>query len=190
MREDARAFFPGTLVELRPDIAPLKNSAAWGKGGMMLSQIRELTGLETSAIQNWVKRGFLPPAKGKRYTVDQVARILLINALRGTMRLEHIQQLLSYINGNLLDTADDTIEDSKLYDYLCVIAGKMRERHLSEGELRAEIRQLLAGYQEPVPEARAHLENALLVMALSYESAHLRDRAYDLLSGLTQAGQQ
>ena len=35
--------------------------------GLTLSQLKELTGLEGSTIQNWVKRGWVESPTGKRY---------------------------------------------------------------------------------------------------------------------------
>ena len=35
-------------------------------GGLTLSQVASVTGLEPYAIQNWVKRGFLSPPQGRR----------------------------------------------------------------------------------------------------------------------------
>ena len=51
-------------------------------GGLTLSQLSKLTGLEGSTIQNWIKRGWVASTKGKKYSEKQVLRILLINMLR------------------------------------------------------------------------------------------------------------
>ena len=66
--------------------------------GLTLAQVRELTGLEASTIQNWVKRGWVKNPEGKRYGEEQVMRIILINMMRGSMQLEQIAFLMSYIN--------------------------------------------------------------------------------------------
>ena len=50
-------------------------------GGLLLSQVTELTGLGAATIQNWVKRGWVSNPVGKRYGELHVARILLINLL-------------------------------------------------------------------------------------------------------------
>ena len=42
-------------------------------GGLTLSQVSSITGLETHTIQNWVKRGFLPSPVNKRYNMDHQA---------------------------------------------------------------------------------------------------------------------
>ena len=51
-------------------------------GGIVLSQVAAITGLEPYTVQNWVKRGFLPPPDHKRYNMNQLCRILTINMLK------------------------------------------------------------------------------------------------------------
>ena len=48
-------------------------------GGLTLSQVASITGLEPYTIQNWVKRKFLAPPQGKRYDMEQVCRLININ---------------------------------------------------------------------------------------------------------------
>ena len=72
-------------------------------GGMTLSQVSSITGLEAHTIQNWVKRGFLPSPVNKRYNMEQLCRIVNINILKGTMPLEQITKLMAYLNGNLAE---------------------------------------------------------------------------------------
>ena len=91
-------------------------------GGLTLSQLSKLTGLEGTTIQNWIKRGWVSPTRGgKKYSQQQVLRILLINMLRGAMKLEDIANLMVYINGDVEDTSDDIISDELLYNILCKI---------------------------------------------------------------------
>ena len=44
--------------------------------GVMLSQIREVSGIDGSTLQNWTKRGWVENARLKKYNIDQVAHIL------------------------------------------------------------------------------------------------------------------
>ncbi len=71
--------------------------------GLTLSQLRELTGLEGSTIQNWVKRGWVERPTGKRYGEQQIVRIVIINMLRNSMQLDKIIALMTYINGQVDD---------------------------------------------------------------------------------------
>jgi len=90
-------------------------------GGITLSQLSKLTGLEGSTISNWIKRGWVVPTTGKRYSDKQVIRILLINMLRGAIKLEEIAELLRYINGDVENETDDILNDIPLYNLLVSI---------------------------------------------------------------------
>ena len=62
---------PGTTIEIAVPNAEAAKSFldnAFICGGLMMSQVARLTGLEPYIIQNWVKRGFLPPPQKKLYT--------------------------------------------------------------------------------------------------------------------------
>ena len=47
-------------------------------GGFTLSQLAEISGLEATTIQNWVKRGWIEPPKDRRYGETSIARVLII----------------------------------------------------------------------------------------------------------------
>jgi hypothetical protein len=75
---------PGTTVdiELSAGIADLILTPMFYSGGLVLSQVSRLTGLEGHVIQNWVKRGYLAPPQKKKYSRSQLCRILNINILK------------------------------------------------------------------------------------------------------------
>ena len=86
-------ILPGTTIEADP----AREGAAEGilsslfmAGGLVLSQVSQLTGLEPHMIQNWVKRGFVSPPRNKKYTRRQFCRIVIINMLRDSLPLERI----------------------------------------------------------------------------------------------------
>ena len=65
-------IIPGTvLTGRREDADGLQSqfSAMFLAGGIVLSKVSGITGLEPYTVQNWVKRGFLPPPQRKRYTL-------------------------------------------------------------------------------------------------------------------------
>ena len=69
---------PGTVLPATTeDIGHIeeKFEAMFLGGGMVLSQVAAVTGLEPYTIQNWVKRGFLTKPVGKKYTLRQLCRI-------------------------------------------------------------------------------------------------------------------
>ncbi len=65
-------ILPGTVLAVdgsRPEAADELFSSLFVTGGLVLSQVCQITGLEPYAVQNWVKRGFLaPPVKKKKST--------------------------------------------------------------------------------------------------------------------------
>jgi DNA-binding transcriptional MerR regulator len=153
--------------------------------GLMLSQIREITGLDAPALQNWIKRGWVSSPVGKRYTIDQVARILIINMLRDAFQLEKIAFLMSYINGSVNDRSDDIIPESILYEYICSIIDRCENcGFTNSGNLKKLIVDCTGDYKEVIPGSTERLHKALEIIILSYESAQIKTRAENLLGDI------
>lgn len=146
--------------------------------GLTLAQVRELTGLEASTIQNWVKRGWVKNPEGKRYGEEQVMRIILINMMRGSMQLEQIAYLMAYINGSVEDRSDDILPDKELFNILCSIIYTCQQKAVTDTQ-----------YFEKVIEARLEnvnisdgvskrkLKAALNAMVLAIIATRMRDLA-------------
>ena len=83
--------------------------------GLTLGQVCAITGLEVSTIQNWVKRKFVPRPVEKKYHERQLARILLISALRDGMKIDAIGELMTMVNGDADDVSDDIISEALLH---------------------------------------------------------------------------
>ncbi len=153
--------------------------------GVMLSQIREVSGIDGSTLQNWTKRGWVENARLKKYNIDQVAHILIINMLRSCIQLDKIALLLHYINGKIDDKSDDIIRDSQLYDYICRILDKLMEQDVcSNASIKAVIREEIAGYQESIPGAAERLANALEIIIVAYYAALIKRRSDEMLTAL------
>ncbi len=144
--------------------------------GIMLSQIREISGIDGSTLQNWTKRGWVESAKLKKYNIDQVAHILIINMLRGCMQLDRIAFLIRYINGSVDDRADDIIRASELYDYICRILDTLigEEKTHGASNLRECIEKVTEQYEEKVGGAKKRLTNALEIIIAAYYSSMLK----------------
>lgn len=177
---------PGTTVE---------RDSLWGEeflngifaptGGIYMSQIREMTGLETPAVQNWVKRGWLERPVGRKYDKDRFARILIINMLRGVMQLDDISFLLTYINGRADSRDDDIIPESVLYGYICSIydmCDGCGEYDLSR--LDEHIDEVIRGYRESIPGGKKRLKTALRIILTAYKAAKTKDVSDGMLSEL------
>ena len=141
-------------------------------GGITLSQLSALTGLQGSTIQNWIKRGWVSTTTDKKYTERQVLRILLINILRNSMKLEDIAKLMSYINGKVDDLSDDILHDKQLYNLLCkLICILDRKGIYTPLEISEEINKNLGA--EYGDEERKRLNKVLFIMIMGYRSSYL-----------------
>ena len=152
-------------------------------GGLTLSQVSNITGLEPYTIQNWVKRGFLSPPQRKRYDMEQLCRILNINMLKGTLPMEQICSLMTYLNGDLADESDDLVDDTMLYFMFVRLAA--RSRYIGGTESWDDaLEQVTADYREPTPGAREKLTKVLRVMLTVWVANRLRQEAENMLAQL------
>lgn len=177
---------PGTVhhcpQEQAPQLAQQFASMFLG-GGMVLSQVSGITGLESYTIQNWVKRGFLSPPVRKRYQLNQLCRIITINMLKSILPMDRICGLLTYINGDLDDESDDIIDDAVLYFMFVRIAAQADSLTVDESP-DALIARELRTYQEPVPGAKDRVEKVLSVMLMAWAAARLQQKAEAMLDSL------
>ena len=179
-------IIPGTvLTAQREDAIHIEAnfSAMFLGGGIMLSQISAISGLEPYDVQNWVKRKLLPAPVQKRYDINQLCRILTINMLKKVLPMEQICGLLTYINGDLDDQSDDIVDDSHLYFFFVRLAA--RARHIGGTESWDDaLSQVTADYHEPVPGAREKLIAVLRIMLTAWVAAQLHENAERMIAQL------
>jgi len=134
-------------------------------GGLSLSQVCAVTGLEGSTIQNWVKRGWVEHPIGKKYEEVHIARILIINALKECIKLEHIALLMNYVNGKPGDSSKEIIKESTLYNYLCeaLKLSSQTDDHSKSG-VESVINDVIKDYRNPNPDSRIRIRKALTLM--------------------------
>lgn len=177
---------PGTVLAAeRKDALQLERQfdSMFLGGGIVLSQVSAVTGLEPYTVQNWVKRGFLSPPERKKYSKRQLCRIIIINMLKSVLPMDQICGLLSYINGHLDDESDDIIDDSQLYFMFIRMAVHATVMQNPEGRDRIIGREL-EDYREPLPGARERVEKVLRIMLTAWASAQLRAQTEKLLAEL------
>ena len=182
-------YIPGTALEFnkvaKDDcfslIAPLLTVTK----GLTLAQVRELTGLETSTIQNWIKRGWVKNPAEKRYGEEQVMRIILINMMRGSIQMEQIAFLMSYINGSVEDRSDDILPDRELFNILCRTIYECENNAVYDTEkLDAIIDENIknATFRDDI--SKRKLRTALRAMVLAILSTRMRELAQQAFSEL------
>lgn len=160
-------YIPGTNIKLLDinDVFSTFKVMIDTCGGLSLSQVCSITGLQTSTIQNWVKRKFVPSPIKKKYYERHLARILLISALRDSMNIEDIGELMILINGDTEDESDDIVSESKLYDYFCKSISYLTTITLDDERIEEVIRQAIDAEEVKNQEKLIY---ALKVMVYAY----------------------
>ena len=177
---------PGTVLQIqREDAERIEEifASMFLAGGIVLSQVASVTGLEPYTVQNWVKRGFLSPPENRRYSQKQLCRIIHITMLKSVLSLETICSLLEYINGKLDEEADDIIDDSALYFLFVKLAARAKQLD-DPAAWENALETLLENYQEPVPGARGRIEKALRIMLTAWIAVRMRQAAEKLIEEL------
>lgn len=177
---------PGTTLtgkRAEADALEQQFQAIFSMGGLTLSQVSTLTGLEPYTVQNWVKRGFLPSPVQKRYDLERVCRLININILKGTMPLEQITKLMAYLNGDLADESDDLVDDTLLFFLFVKLAARARYIGGSENWDDALI-HATEDYVEPVPGARDKLIRVLKIMLTIWVANQLKTQAEEMIAQL------
>lgn len=175
---------PGTTVDtdLSAGIADKILTPMFYSGGLVLSQISQLTGLEGHVIQNWIKRGYLTAPQQKKYTRRQLCRILNINILKDLFTFDQTAHILGYINGVLNDDADDIIDDSDLYSYFIDCLAEMQQSH-SDDPYPA-IAAITDSFQSELPNAQKRLADVLVIMLTAYRAQRIRREAMEMYAEL------
>lgn len=180
--------FPGTTIEtsrLQKGSSAILFDGIFATGGITLSQVSVMTGLEPYLIQNWVKRGFLTSPVKRLYSRQQFARIIIINMLRESLQIERICSLIRVIGGVLDDPRDDLISDDELYHrYVDLLADEGLDINDREA-VRRTVTLATEDIEERLPNAKKQLAGVLEVMLYAHAASALRTRAEEILYTLS-----
>ena len=181
------AMFPGTTIEassLEKGSSKALFDGIFATGGITLSQISIMTGLEPYLIQNWVKRGFVTSPVKRVYSREQFARILIINMLRESLQIDRICNLIQVISGVPNDKSDDLIGDEELYHrYVDMIVGE--GINISDkASVEKAAKDALSDFSERIAGERSQLVRILQIMLYAHSAASLRRASEDMLSSL------
>ena len=173
---DETLYAPGTLVERTPgqdSVFAQFDSMIRITNGLALGQVCAITGLDTFAIQNWVKRGFVAHPIAKKYYGRQLARIMLINALRDSMKIDNVGKLMEAVNGDTEDESDDIISEERFYDHLCR-AFDACEHMIFVEDISGTVRAIVDKYEPGIGEdPKKRLTDALCTMVYAYAAGIL-----------------
>ncbi len=177
--------FPGTVIEaetLERGASKTLFQGIFATGGVTLSQIALMTGLENHTVQNWVKRGYVSSPKGRVYSKDQFARIVIINMLKECLSLENICTLIGHINGALDDESDDRIGDSELYHRYVDMIISVGKTFADSSEIKAAAMNACTDYSVGDADTQGRLCDVLYIMAFSHYCAEAKKEAHRALT--------
>ncbi len=179
----AGKIIPGTNIEYgnSKDAFSVLRPMIEITGGLSLSQICRITNLQTSTIQNWVKRGFVQRPDHKKYYERHLSRILLIAVLRDCMNIEDIGELMQLINGDTDDESDDIVSEAVLYDRFCEAVRNIDDNSLNFADIEQSIEKMSFNEEGTIKEK---LIMALKVMVYAYLSGKCMKQIEKNLSGL------
>ncbi len=177
-------LLPGSQIKCeiisKESVSNMLSNIFYG-GGLVLSQVSRLSGVEPYTIQNWIKRGFCSPPISKQYSKRQFCRLITINMLKDSLSIPQIVSMLSFINGHLDDESDDMIDDTDLYLYFISVIISLGENNLSDELADSCIDKALTDYHEPFEGGKARLKKVLMIMTVAYFAAELKRKA-DILT--------
>ncbi len=181
------ATYPGTTIEtscIHKNSSKILFEGIFAAGGITMSQVSNMTGLEPHVIQNWVKRKFLSSPVKKLYSSQQLARILIINMLRDSLQLELICNLIDVIAGEPDDKSDDLIGDEELYHRYVNMIAETDITVCNKDDIMQKAELATDDFEEKSSGDRRRLIKILLVMFYAHTSSKLRDTAREILSSV------
>lgn len=156
------------------------------------SQI-ENTNFTLTAIQNWVKRDIkemiVAPEKGKKYSIDQMALLFLVEDLKTALDFDSIRKLLQLIVNDPEDEHDDLINPVQLYatySQLFEELNSMREvgrfpagkhEHMisaMEGMITEKAEEMISKYISPDDPKKEAIRNTIVIATLSVFTAYFQ----------------
>ena len=179
--------FPGTTIEtsaLCKGCSRQLFDGIFATGGITLSQVSVMTGLEPYLIQNWVKRGFVSSPTKRLYSREQFARIVVINMLREALQIERICRLLELMGATTENTEDDWIGDAELYHRYVDMVADLSLHATDEATILQAAERAFSEFEERIPHTKRKLTRILQVMFYAHAAARLRHSAEDVLATL------
>lgn len=174
-------YLPGTTVEVNENnTAQGFLDSAFVIGGLVLSQIVQLTELEPHTVQNWVKRKFISPPVQKKYDCNQFCRIAIINMLKDTFNIERIAGMLDYAE------AYGGADDMTVYIIFSNVIAALPEDAVGA---RTDVDEVISTELNKRPlsgQSIKRLHETIKVMVMAFISARIGRRADLLLKQLEE----
>ena len=168
--------FPGPTVEIRhltKGSSETLFDGIFAAGGITLSQVSIMTGLEPYLIQNWIKRGFLTSPKKRLYSREQFARIIILNMLRESLQLDQICDLIQSLDG--------LCDDELYHRYVDFLADETVDMTNADSVARGA-EKVAEACENKDSHAHKQLTRILQVMRYAHAASRFKTFAQEILS--------
>lgn len=179
--------FPGTSIEvlnLQKGASRQLFNGIFATGGITLSQVSVMTGLEPYMIQNWVKRGFVSSPQKRVYSKEQFARIIIINMLREELQIDKICSLIETISNVIKDTNDNLKGDDDLYHFYVDMIADGDININNEDSITRAAAKATEEVTEKEVNAKRQLVKILKIMTYAHTASQLKILANEIFSTL------
>lgn len=179
--------FPGMTVEvlhLQKGASRTLFDGIFATGGITLSQISVMTGLEPYMIQNWVKRRFVSSPQKRVYSREQFARIIIINMLREELQIDCICSLIEAIGDVIDDTGDNLKGDDDLYHFYVDMIADGNINMNDESSITKAAMQATKEVTEKEANAKRQLVKILKIMLYAHTASRLKVSANEIFETL------
>ena len=176
------ATFPGTTIEalsMEKGSSRVLFDGIFATGGITLSQVSIMTGLEPYLIQNWIKRGFVAPPVKRVYGKQHFARVVIINMLREALQIERICTLIQAMSFD-----GELIGDDELYHTYVDMLAENEINMMDEMSVTGAVERVANSFADLDPGAKKRLARILQVMLYAHAASRLCDSAEEILSTL------
>jgi hypothetical protein len=152
-----------------------------------LANLCELTSLTSSSLQNWIKRDVKDligaPELGKKYSIEQVAMLLIVKDLKTVFDFEKIRQLLTVVFNTLSDRSDDFMSPLAFFEIYATVLDSLDESSslsLNDRQLENNIISKVHLYNRQFPDLSQEqwepIKNVLVITVLAVLATHLQLR--------------
>lgn len=146
-----------------------------------LGRLIEHSNLSVSSMQNWVKRDFKSffncPKAGKKYSLNQVALLFIIDDLKSNLDFESIRRLFEIVFRKPEDETDDLVGPMALYDSYTSIFDELAE-DVDNERIILETADRSAGHLVHLTASeREAIRNILIVGVISIRASYFHTMA-------------
>ncbi len=167
-------LLPGTMIETQVGDCRQILNPIFLTGGITLSQLSTITGLEPHTVQNWIKRKYIASPVNKKYSQNQLCRIIMINMLKDVFTIDEVCGLFDYLNLPIIKGDGNPIGEDEIYHYFTAILFQIN------GEIDMfdrTVNEVVNGFEEPQKGCKKRLVELLEIMVSAYLSYSYKQKA-------------